>query len=162
MTLSLTRAVSRQLRSVSTLTAMVGTNDEWGPWIFREQPHVSLEGTGTAMIVVSTPNASGANPHNTMRFPTLQIEIYVDPPRNDDLNPEGTKNGETPADRAGNVFDAVDLILHLPAQKPTQWGDGNGKIRVLGSRRASGPEVVEVPGGDGMVRCLVRYEVTLG
>lgn len=158
MTLGLVKAAARELRATSAVTTLVGTSTEWGPWIFRHKPYVSLEGTGSAMVVlVQRPNGA-PNRHNTARFVTLQVEVYADVPR----DASGHPSGRTAEEVAEDVFLAIDAVCHVAAQRPITWGDGNGRLRVVSSTRAGDLDVVDVPGGDGLVRGIVSYDVVLG
>lgn len=122
----LSLAVRNLLAQDAGLKALLGKSQSWDTWIFDEKPvNVKVENTGKCLIVVNeegqwtTPNA-----HNTMKFPTLLIDIWADPTRN--------------ADKSVNRFDAkkkiediqnfVDKYLHL-----VDPGDSNGNPRIWGT-----------------------------
>lgn len=154
--MDLVKAAVRELRANSTVTSFsnLGTSTEWGPWIFQTRPYVSLEGTGKSMVVAAARAGMPANRHNTWRFPRLQIEIYVDLPRDEYLNP----TGRTAEGTAEDLFQLIDRVFHRSDGAEITWGGAGGK-RIVESVRGSDLDVVEVPGGDGMVRAIVSYEV---
>lgn len=157
-------AARRHLVAQPNITSLVGSSATYANWIWQWKPYVSMEGTGKAGIVLAQRNGwATPNLHNTMAFPQLQVEIYADVDRRADLNPADAVSAEL---RAEAVFLAVDKHLHLVGRDgaPWQWGataESTG-VRVLSSHRLGEPEYAEVPDGDGLVRCLARYGVTLG
>lgn len=158
MALDLVTATRRELAAHSSVTALLGSDARFSTWIFRWRPYVSIEGTGEASIVVSSRAGwSTANRHNTAKFPRLQIEIYADLARNNDLNPAG----RTAEDLARQVFEAVDKVLHRVDSNNIQWGNTDGKLRIHSSVRSQEPTVEDVPNGDGLVRSLVFYDVAI-
>jgi hypothetical protein len=158
----LVTAARRELASHSDLTDLLGSDATYSTWIFRWRPYVIVEGTSSAAIVLSRRAAHAApNTHNTMRFPRLQVEIFADELRNAAGNPTRAARAE---DYCESVFDVMDKYLHRPDAKGFYWGaegDDPG-LRILSSWRLDELDVVDVPDGDGMVRGLVSYGVTLG
>lgn len=132
-------------------------------WLFQWRLYISMEGTGETAIVLSQRNGwTAPNPHNTMAFPTLQLEIYSDPRR--DLGNPKTATG---AEQKGlALVPVLDRYLHLVQRidGPWSWGgtETDEPVRVLGSQRLAEPEVMEVPSGDGLIRVLLRYGLSLG
>lgn len=150
------RAARNELASYTDIKNLVGSGEGFDTWIFREDKYVSLEGTGEALIVLSQNGGWAApNAHNTAKFPRLQVEIFVDPARDSDLQPVLT----TPHERARELVTLVDAVFHIPEGGEIEW---DNELRVLGSKKQSEEEITFVPDGDKMVRALVYYEVSLG
>lgn len=160
MTTDLVRATWQHLQADDPLMALLGSSTDWPYWLFRWKAYISLEGTSESMIVVSQNGSwATANPHNTMRFPKLQVEIFTDPERNTLKNP----TGRTTEVRALEVYEALDPLLHMPYGGEVTWGADTVAVRILGSKRTFGePEILPVPEGDGMIRVRQMYEVSLG
>lgn len=153
--MSLELEATKLLRTVSTVTAQVGVGESiFSTFIFRGELGVAIEGTGTSAIVVSSRSGWSAS-RNGQRFPYLQVEIYSDPDRDPALNPE---ERQTAREKAEGVFMAVDDVFHIPERGEVQWGS----LRILSSLRSGEPDFSEVPDGDGLLRALVRYEVSMG
>lgn len=160
MALDLVTAVRRQLALETSVTSLLGSDSTYSTWIFRWRPYVSVEGTESAAVVLAQRGGwTAPNQHNTMEFPRLQVEIFVDPPRDGAGHPQHATAAE---EGAYTIWRALDAVLHRPQGGAIEWGDHNGKLRVLGSHRLGELDVVDVPEGDGMVRGLVSYGVNLG
>lgn len=150
----LTTAARRVLADHEPLTSLLGSSDSWDTWIFRWRPYVTLKASGAAAIVLSERGGwATPNRHNTARFPRLQVEVYVDLPRE-----EGTPVSRVAEERALEICRALDEVLHVPDGRTMEWGG----LRVLGSTRQQEPQMDAVPDADGLVRVLVYYEVNLG
>lgn len=154
MTTDLTTAARRILAEYTPLTSLLGASDSWDTWIFRWRPYVTLKASGSAAIVLSERGGwATPNRHNTARFPRLQVEVYVDVPRE-----EGSPVSRIAEERALEICRAVDEVLHVPDGAAMDWAD----LRVIGSTRQSEPQVDLVPDADGLVRALAYYEICLG
>jgi hypothetical protein len=151
-----------ELVSRGVLVGLVGTDSVWTDgWIFQHQRYIDVRSTGSACVVLaSRAGWSGPNRHNTVRFPRLQVEAYVDPTRDTNLNPSG-EAPPTVQERADAIFKAIDPVLHRVDGGGFIWG-GVGGIRIVSSLRGVEPDIVEVPDGDGEVRMLVSYDLELG
>lgn len=162
--MDLTLAARRYLVDHTPLNTVVGASNTFAHWVFRDRLYVSVEGTGQVAVVLAERGGWAApNPHNTMRFPVLQVEVYADPDRAADLNPVTPAYGAESKARA--VFNAVDPYLHWVGRVNEQyWGGTNTEqpLRVLGCTRAAEPSVDDVPDGDGLIRLLARYNIVLG
>lgn len=130
------------------------------PWIFKWEPRRSVEGTGLASVVVTKGRTwAGANAHNTLRFPSIQIEVYADQAR-DTAEAPAFRDAQS---RAEDVWAVIDPVLHRPDGGSLLWGDGDGLLRVVSSKRSSGePDLAAVPETDGVWRLLMSYAVELG
>lgn len=154
-------AVRRMLANSPAVTSMVGTSTKYSTWIFQWRNYVEVEGTGSASIVISQRPGQAPNQHNTQQFPIIQLEIYVDAARTTTYNPADSVSQHH---RAYRIVKEADKFLHLVgrAGAPWLWGDSETEdpIRVFGCYRVSEPDIMEVPGGDGLIRATVRYEVS--
>jgi hypothetical protein len=121
----LPKAVWELLTADQELSALLGKDDTYGPWIFRWRPRVTLEGSGASLIVI---RVSGqwmvANRHNTAEFPRLQLEFRSDVPRTSDGAPEG----DTPEESVIQAFEVANKLLHRPSGE-IRWGT----LRVVSS-----------------------------
>lgn len=150
-----TIAARRYLMTGTDLKALLGSNATFSSYIFRWKLYVQLEGSGLAAVVLAQRGGwTTPNRHNTAEFPRLQTEVYVDPSRAGDQNPSN-EDAET---RAHIVFQQMDELLHLVDGGGYDWGG----TRIVSSVRDSEPDIADVPGGDGMVRLLSSYAVTVG
>jgi hypothetical protein len=93
------------------------------------------------------------SPWHTTRYPALVIIVHADRTRDD----QGRPVHEDAQEKALAVLDEVDRVLHVPQGGEIEWGG----VRIVPSVRESEPDVVAVPGGDG-VRATARYGLVLG
>lgn len=144
----LSLAVRNLLAQDTGLTALLGKSQSWPTWIFDERPvNVKVENTGKCLIVINEgPQWTEPNQHNTMKFPTILVDIWADPTRNTDKSVkmfDATKKIE-------DIQDFVDKHLHLvdpgdASGNPRIWGTAQQiatktGVIVTGSFRRSGPE----------------------
>lgn len=150
----------RQLAATPEVVALVGSDLTFGPWLFRwKVGAVTVEGSSSAAVVMAVRGGwATPNRHNTARFPRLQAEVYADL----DRNLEGNPIVRTAEERAGDVYDALNLVFHRPDAKGFYWGNDSGRLRIVSSVAGDEPTVDEVPGGDGMVRLVGTWQVVLG
>ena len=80
----LTHDVRNFLAGDSNLTTLLGSNKLWDTWIFEEAPRAEIENTSKVLVVVSQGPSGAVNAHNTMKFPSLYIDIWADSTRNPD------------------------------------------------------------------------------
>jgi hypothetical protein len=127
-------------------------------WVFLWEPRVPVQGTGMCSVVLSVVRAwAGANRHNSLRFPTVQVEVYADIAR----EPSAAPDRRSAWEKAEGVWSIVDRVCHRPDGGGFTWGGPNG-VFVVSSLRATGdPEWSEVPETDGVIRALARYDVEL-
>lgn len=126
------------------------------PYLFQNSLWQTIEGTQSAAAVISRAGGwAGPNQHNTMRFPRISLEIFVDPLR--DIDGNVTEPGET-GRRAEAAYRVLDAHLHRPQSGVQMWGT----IRTLGCTRLGEPAVYSMSDGDGMVLLQVFYGVVEG
>lgn len=148
------------LLTLPDITAAVGagtTAPNIGvPYLSAHTLWARVEGTqSTAALVSRGGSWAAANLHNTLRFPRISLEIFVDPLRDAGHNVVNTGEAER---RIDDVFDIFDRRLHRPDEGDQMWGD----VRTLASVRLAEPTVYPVPDGDGLLRLQVFYAVTVG
>lgn len=143
------------LTELSEVVEAVGAAPVTGdPWIFQHSLWVTVEGSSSSAAVLSCQGGwASPNRHNSMRFPRLGLEIYVDPLR----DPGGNliEPGETHR-RLDYVYRSFDTQLHRPAGDTVFWG----ALRVISSTRLIEPVSYPVPDGGGMLRLQTFYGVT--
>ncbi len=126
------------------------------PYLSANNLWTRVEGTqSTAAVLRYGGGWSGANQHNTLRFPRLSLEIFADPGR--DAGGNVTDTGEVWR-RIEDAFDAFDRQLHRPDRGDLMWGD----VRTLACVRLGEPNIYPMPDGDGVLRLQVFYAVTVG
>lgn len=146
------RAQPEVVAAVSTY--VIGGQSTAG--IFQYQPWAKLEGTcSTCAVITNDGGWVAANPHNTLRFPRITLNIWADPLR-DNVN-NVVDPGEVMR-RAFATYRVFDKYLHRTAGAEVMWG----QLRVLASVRLVEPTIYVVPDGDGLVRCQVLYAITEG
>lgn len=124
--------------------------------IFQNTPLLVLEGTsGTCAVVSYNGGWAAPNPHNTLRFPRLSLQVLVDPERNSRNEP--VKFGETRR-RANAAYQALDGLLHRP-QGESQWW---GSIRTVTCTRLTEPVIGPLFEGDGLIELRAEYAVVQG
>jgi len=126
------------------------------PYLFQHTLWVRVEGSGaTAAVIGRGGSWAGANVYNTMQYPRLTLELYVDPMRDDAHNV--VDPGESYR-RIEAAWQAFDRRLHRAGDGDQRWGT----VRTLACVRLAEPTVYPVPGGDGMLRMQTFYAVTAG
>lgn len=138
---------------VAVLGTFPGTTT---PYLFQHNLWARIEGTQSTAAVISRAGGwAGANPHNTLRFPRLSLELYADPLR------DGARMVIEPVEtwrRIEAAFAVFDKVLHQPAASAQMWGT----VRAIGCLRQGEPIVYPVPDGDGVLRLQTFYGVSQG
>lgn len=151
------------------LTALLGKSASWTSWIFDQKPvNVKVEGTSRCLVVINEGRPwTSPNGHNTMRFPTLVVDIWADPTRNADKSVkfwDSTTKIET-------IQKELDRLLHLidpstPDGMPRMWGTAaqvaaRTGVVIAECKRASGPEITPIRDSDGSLMGKLTYNVNL-
>jgi hypothetical protein len=142
---TLTLAIRNELAKVTPLRALLAKSKIWDTYIFDSRPLGGpIEGSQLAQIVVSgTRPYTGANDHNTLRFPQINIDIWADPTRNVD----GSVKVDDAKDKIEAIFPHVDRVLHRVDRSQSGsviiWGTAEEVanktgVVVSGSHRISG------------------------
>lgn len=156
--MDLTLFARRELAATPAVTTMVGSSPEWLIWIWRWKPRVEMEGTGKRSIVISRPRPwSVPSRFHTTSFDLVVVDCYADPTR----DAQGRPTKEDGEERALLLCDEVRKVMHRVDHGGFEWGDSNGKIRVVSSVAGQDPEVVRLEDSE-VVRARQTFEVTLG
>ncbi len=124
------------------------------PWLFQRRMWAEIEGSSSAAAMLYSDGGwTSANPHNTMRFPILSLEIWVDPLRDSQNN---VSNPSEVWRRMNHIYKVIDGYLHRPQGGQQYWGT----VRTVACVRMTEPTIYEVPDGDGVLRGLVSYAVS--
>lgn len=146
------------LATFPELTDLLGKFDSDGaPYLFQDEIRFAeLEGTQkTALVVADGGSWGSSNEHNTMEFPRIRIELYVDPIRDSMLN--WTEPSE--AQRRGRlIWQVIRKILHRPQGGDRMWG----QVRTLSCVELNRPQPFKVTDGDGMLMFLGFFAVAEG
>jgi hypothetical protein len=146
----------RWLSGLPDVLAVLGTTpDGTAPLLFQNELfRGDIEGSQTtAAVITHTGGWGGANEHNTMAFPRLTLELFVDPMR--DPGGNATRPGETYR-RINAAYKVFDRRLHRPQGGTQYWGS----VRTTDCVRLAEPTIVGVADGDGLLRLQVSYGVT--
>ena len=160
MSIDIVLAARRHLSESSTLTGLLGDGSGFDTWIFRGQdssarPMVPMEGTKSAAIVLwPDGDWSQSNRHNTMGFPSLSVDVYVDPVRDTAANV--TQPNHLP--RFQEIWEVVDSLLHVPSHVELQWDT----LRVLTSHKIAGHKIYPFNDTDGVRFSRSKFAITLG
>lgn len=143
------------LSTFPEVLAMIGEDAE-GSFLFQWNLGIVIEGTQKAAVVVKQMGSWAApNIHNTLRFPRVSVEFYVDPLR----DAAGHYIDLTEVRRRMNsLYNAVDKRLHRPQAGDQIWGT----LRTLECTRLGEPIIYEIPSGDGALRAQVFFGVAVG
>jgi len=167
---TLTNAVRGELADDPAIASLLVTNKNgWDVWVFPNQPFGVIENTGKALIVVNVFRGwSDKNPHNTMSFPQLTIDIWADPDR--DAHHSVT-NPTSAYDRIDDLKKLIDKKLHTvnldrPGGKSIIWGSNAQKqrgagVRILGSESQGEPEIRPIKDIESGKMGTLTYNVSL-
>lgn len=134
---------------------VLGAYDDDTPYLFQHELWVTVErSSSTAAVITRGGGWAGANLHNTMRFPRIGLELYVDPQR--DASGHITDPGEAYR-RIEAAFKVIDRHLHMAGGGHTYWGT----VRVS-SARTTEPLTYKVADTDGVLRLQCFYAVEEG
>lgn len=151
---TLPQAVVRRLAPEDSLAAFFGSDAAYDIWLFQWKIRAQVEGSGSAAAVFSTLGGWAAPaPAHTLHHPRLRLAVIADVSRDD----AGQPAADDAEDRALAGSAAIDQLLNFKDGVQT-WGD----LRVLSCHRLDEPFVESVPEGDGVLRAISHYGVTLG
>lgn len=155
---TLSIAVATYLAAQTDITSLLGSTESDVPWIIPDQLiGVRVEGSSSAALVTRTDEGewASANQNNTMYFPRLMVDIYVDPTRNARRAVLDLKEADR---RLKAIWVALDKHLHMSANLERTWSG----VCILGSTRLAAPRPIPIPGGDGSVLGTVTYGMSIG
>lgn len=129
-------------------SGVIGSDAAWvNGWIFDSDLQVVLENTQKCAIVVSYGGSWQAPPDsNTVRFPSVRVDIWADPTRDED---HSVKLNDAAA-KCFAIYDAIFPLLH----RPNRDTDSGGSILLNGTRvtaleSLAEPELSRVDNGNG-------------
>ena len=165
----LTKAMRNELARDPAITALLGSSTTWPTWIFLDKPSVKFENSQKCLIVISTYDNmwTPMNLHNTMEFPTVQIDIWADPTRGTDSSVR-VEDAEEKINAVHKLvlkhFHTVDMAR--PGGGMLNWGtqaqvDSKTGIWVAGSHLTYGPLIRDVKDVQGALVGSYRYGVNL-
>jgi hypothetical protein len=160
MSTSLAQGAREHLVQYAPLRSLLGSGKGFPTWIFRGQddqskPYVNMEGTGQAALLLRQDGGwTTPNRHNTMSFPRLVVECYIDPER----DAVGNEIGPDVMSRFQAIWTMVDRYLRNVDHSVVMWGD----IRTLGCDRLDEWSVFALPDGGGIRVSRAGFGVTLG
>ncbi len=130
-------------------------------WIFVRSLFTRMEATSivkgsqaVALVLVNAGHGTGVLDYSTMRGQRLEIDLWIDPLR--DQYGNITSPSETQG-RLLSVFSVLDSHLHRASSgdKTELWGD----LVTVNCIRMTEPVIYPVPDGDGLIRGVVYYNV---
>lgn len=109
------QAVYNYLLGFEDVISLVGTSDDGTPYIYNGNIYHTMTGTQSCAVVVKFGGSWAApNTNNTVLFPRIQVEVWSDPPRDEDGNVIQPTEART---RANAVWQQVNGHLHVPYNK---------------------------------------------
>lgn len=131
------------------------------PWIFVHNLYTRMESQSivkgsqaVALVCITAGLGSGVLDYSTVRWQKLELDIWVDPLRDQFGNI--TKPSET-SHRGQNIFTVLDSHLHRAAlQDKTQVWD---TLVTINGIRLTEPVWYPVPDGDGLIRGVCFWDI---
>ncbi len=165
----LSLAARNLLAQDAGIKALVAKSQSWDTWIFDENPVGSkIENTSKCLIVLWEGDPwTAPNPHNTMTFPTLVVDIWADPTRNADksIKKFDAKNKIEDIHKLVRAhFHTVDMAT--PQGTPFIWGTASEiasrtGLVVAASQLLSGPSYSPVRDSEGSWMGRYTYGVNV-
>jgi len=131
------------------------------PWVFTRNLYTRMEAQSivkgsqaVALVCINAGQSSSPLDYSTVRWQRLEIDLWIDPLR--DQYGNITSPSETEG-RGDDVFKALDSHLHRASSgdKTEVWGD----LITVNSIRMTAPVWYPVPSGDGLIRGVCFYDV---
>lgn len=157
----------QHISSLTDVLALVGAfpaddPDNAGiPWVFTRNLYTRMEAQSivkgsqaVALVCVNAGQSSSPLDYSTVRWQRLEVDIWVDPLR--DQYGNITSPSETEG-RGDDVFTALDRHLHRASSgdKTEQWGD----LVTVNGIRMTAPVWYPVPDGDGLIRGVCFWDI---
>lgn len=149
------QGVYKYLLGFNEITSLLGTSDSGTPFLYNGGIYHTMAGTQSVAVVVKD-GTSWASPNtsNTAEFPRIQIEVWADPPRDE----EGQVTQPTEArTRAYAVYEQINGRLHLPFSRIINFGS----VIAFGSIRLGQPSWIQSPENDHVGKLTVFYGVSM-
>lgn len=164
---ALSLAARNLLAQDADLKALLGKSASWDTWIFDESPvGVKVENSQRCWIVINENGTwTAPNEHNTMEFPRLELDIWADPSRNDDLS---VKRFDAKT-KIKQIQKLVDKHLHTidmanNSGMPIVWGTAaeianKTGVVIAASQKIDGPDFRPVTDSQGTWMATYVYGV---
>jgi hypothetical protein len=152
----ITQGMTKYLLSIPEIVELTGQFEDGTPWLSQDNLLETIETSQSqAIVVVRRGSWAAPNIYNTAKFPRMGLEIYVDPLRDEGNNIVDKVEARR---RANYIYNIVDKYLHMPFGIDMMWGD----VRVIGSVRNTDFDISPVSEGDGVLRGIGYYSISLG
>lgn len=153
-------AARAHLLTNSQLLALLGSGSGFAHWIFvgaddLAMPFVQIEGSQKACVLLRQQGDwASPNPHNSMTFPLLVVEIFVDPLR------DSVGNIVSPdlKGRFEPIQKEIVKMLHRPQGDVQTWGT----VRTLGSQQIDSWSYFTLSETDGTGVARSGFGLSLG
>jgi hypothetical protein len=181
--IDLLTAAHRMMLTDSPLLDLLGSGPQsplnplpsWDHWLFSDTPKIRIENTQKSMIVLTYAGGwASPNPHNTMSFPRLSVDVWSDPTRSSD----GSVKLDDAKNKILQTFAQVDRLLHIVKNSmpdpvnpghsmPLMWGspedlEKHEGLRINGSQALdSQPALSPVSKGNGAWMGRKYYGISL-
>lgn len=121
------RGCVKYLLGIPSITQLVGSDND-GAYIFEGTPGVLMQGRSmdtpgapvTCIVVFNAGSWGAPSPGMTARFPKIGIEIWADPPRDENRNVTRPQDARVAADYLSEV---VDYYMNRTARGVVMFGD---------------------------------------
>jgi hypothetical protein len=149
------QGVYKYLLGFSDVVNLLGASDDGTPFLYNGNIYHRMAGTQSCAIVVSSGSGWAApNTSNTAEFPRIQIDVWSDPPRDD----QGQVTQPTEArTRAFAVYQQLNAHLHVPFSKLINFGG----ITAFGSIRLGEPGWLQNYDSDQVGKLTVFYGISM-
>jgi hypothetical protein len=127
-------------------------------WVFSGDltgdPFRAVEGTGKcAVVLYSFDHWAPSTQLHTARYPRLNVAIYADVSR----DAQGNYTGHDAEDKAEAIYEQINPLFHDAANRVHAFDD----LLVVSTLMGNPLSLMDIPDGDGAVRGLVAYDLTL-
>lgn len=149
------QGVYKYLLGYEDVVSLLGSSDSGTPFLYNGGIYHTMTGTQSVAVVVKDGGGWAApNTSNTAEFPRIQIEIWADPPRDE----EGQVTMPTEArTRAYAVYQHVNAHMHIPYSKVINFGD----VLAFGSIRLGEPAWLQRNEDDHLGKLTVFYGISM-
>lgn len=155
------------LTSLSDVLALIGSfpdddpDNSGVPWVFVHNLYTRMEAQSivqgsqaVAIVCVYAGSGSGVLDYSTNRWQRLEVDIWIDPLRDELGNVTDPSEAEN---RGLRIFTVLDSHLHRASSddKTQMWGD---LVTINGIRRTE-PVGYLIPDGDGLMRMVCFWDI---
>ena len=143
------------LLGANNVVSLLGSSDSGTPFLYNGKIYHTMAGTQSCAVVIANGGGwAGSNTSNTAEFPRVQIQIWSDPPRDDDGQVTLPEEART---RAFAVYQQINGLLHIPFSKVINFGN----VLAFGSLRAGEPAWDQRNENDHLGILTVFYNISM-